>query len=806
MRIHRLHLQNFRQHEDTELTFGPGLTGIIGPNGSGKTTILEGIAWAMYGNEAARGRRDSIRRRNAPARARVEVEMEFTIGAHEFRIVRTLNGAELFQDRKPGAIAVSHSVVTAKVSRLLGMTRDEFVNTYFTRQKELAVMGQLTPSERAQFLSRVLGYEKLREAQDLLRERRSSLRAGLEALRRGLGDPEVIARDLASARQRTSTAAQRGRETQDALTAAERRLAEVRPRWEAVQRAREAAAALEAERRLAAEQQRAATERRTRTEADLASARTAAARVAELGAKLTSLAALRVEASALAEAAIRAAEEARLTAQREEWQRRRTELARLVAGAPTASMLEEAAASLARLREAMGFTEQEATAVRTQWVQDAQEAKTKRDGLLEQYKDLKIQRDRIADAGTSGICPTCGRPLDDVDSVLALLERQIDEVTQNGTFYKQRMEQLKDAPPDLVALEARAKELERTRQEAVAAHARLESQVAEARRWSGEEAQLAARLAEALLATVSAAQAPYDEARHRQVRQQIGALEPLELEAAQQRGLAERTPLLEQELLVADAARSAAQAQEATAAERLVALDFREADYIALQTADRAASGERQAAEVAAVAAAAEQRAAAEQLSQAEQRAQERERRAAEVQAKERELLLAQELDRAFGDLRTDLNAQLRPDLSDLASSFLRDLTGGRYTDLELDEDYQTTLVDEGEAKTVISSGEEDVANLALRLAISQMIAERAGQPLSLLLLDEIFGSLDDDRRAAVVQLLRSLADRFPQVILITHIESVISDGFDRVIRISYDPRQGVARAEEEPQRGDVAA
>ena len=97
----------------------------------------------------------------------------------------------------------------------------------------------------------------------------------------------------------------------------------------------------------------------------------------------------------------------------------------------------------------------------------------------------------------------------------------------------------------------------------------------------------------------------------------------------------------------------------------------------------------------------------------------------------------------------------MRPDLSELASGFLRDLTNGRYTDLELDEDYVATLLDDGDPKAVISGGEEDVANLALRLAISQMIAERAGQPLSLLILDEIFGSLDEDRRAAVVDLLR---------------------------------------------------
>ena len=153
-----------------------------------------------------------------------------------------------------------------------------------------------------------------------------------------------------------------------------------------------------------------------------------------------------------------------------------------------------------------------------------------------------------------------------------------------------------------------------------------------------------------------------------------------------------------------------------------------------------------------------------------------------------------------------ELNAALRPDLSDLASSFLRDLSHGRYTELELNEDYGTTLLDDGDPKAVISGGEEDIANLALRLAISQMIAERAGQPLSLLVLDEIFGSLDEDRRVAVVDLLRSLADRFPQVILITHIDSV-RDGFDRVIRVGLDVTRGVATARDEPLAGhDVAA
>jgi exonuclease SbcC len=72
------------------------------------------------------------------------------------------------------------------------------------------------------------------------------------------------------------------------------------------------------------------------------------------------------------------------------------------------------------------------------------------------------------------------------------------------------------------------------------------------------------------------------------------------------------------------------------------------------------------------------------------------------------------------------------------------------------------------------------------------MIADRAGQAFSLLVLDEVFGSLDDSRRHNVVELLRRLHDRFDQVIVITHIDSV-RDGLDRVIAVRYDAARGTS-------------
>ena len=124
-------------------------------------------------------------------------------------------------------------------------------------------------------------------------------------------------------------------------------------------------------------------------------------------------------------------------------------------------------------------------------------------------------------------------------------------------------------------------------------------------------------------------------------------------------------------------------------------------------------------------------------VTRADQAREELERARGTLDALDRQKRLHDELDRAYTDLRTDLNVQLRPEMSEIASAFLTELTDARYTELELDDSYNLTLLEDAVPKPVISGGEQDIANLCLRLAISQMIAERAGQSFSLLILDE---------------------------------------------------------------------
>jgi len=806
MQINRLRLCNFRQHENTDLELGPGLTGIIGPNGAGKTTILEAIAWAMYGMPAARGNRETIRRRGAPPRARVEVELEFSLGPHQYRVVRTLHGAELYQDGDPAPIANSIGAVTERVTRLLGMTRDEFFNTYFTGQKELAVMAAMSAPERAQFLSRVLGYERIRAAQDRLKERRSALRARHDALRAGLGDLTELEATESHARARAAAA--RSAETAAAAAAAEaeRRLAQVRPQWERLQQLRETALTLEAELRVADHRMEAAAERAGRLERQAAEAATAGAKLEDVRRRLGPLPAMRHELAALDRDAEAYAARKGLLAQLEDVRRHLGSVEERIGRVPERPRLEAARERVNDLRATLTGLSLDGEAMRTAWVRDAQDARTKRQGLLDQYQELKDQRQRIVKAGREGDCPTCARPLGaEYEKVLELLERQMEEVISNGNFYKQRIEQLQAEPKELDEVDRRRVAHESELGDAMSELGRLEALAHDGGALREEQSRLLLRVHD-LEAARDRVPGSYDQARHETLTGEIRALEPLALQAERLRVVADGAGAVASELAAALAERQAAVARTEELKRQVAGLGYTDQAYREAREVETAAERARREAELALVRARGESAAAAEAVESAVRRRAERAERERELAVAGVELALHQELDRALTDLRTDLNAALRPDLSELASGFLRDLTNGRYTDLELDEDYGATLLDDGDPKVVISGGEEDVANLALRLAISQMIAERAGQPLSLLVLDEIFGSLDEDRRVAVVDLLRSLADRFPQVILITHVDSV-REGFDRVVRVGFDLARGVATVKDEPVGGhDVAA
>jgi exonuclease SbcC len=106
----------------------------------------------------------------------------------------------------------------------------------------------------------------------------------------------------------------------------------------------------------------------------------------------------------------------------------------------------------------------------------------------------------------------------------------------------------------------------------------------------------------------------------------------------------------------------------------------------------------------------------------------------------------------------------------------LDQVTEGRYPQVELDEDYTISIVDDGVGYPIkrYSGGEEDLINLCLRIAISQIIAEQmSGSGSGLIALDEVFGSQDRERRERLIRAMHSLTPFFRQILFITHVEDL---------------------------------
>ncbi len=139
--------------------------------------------------------------------------------------------------------------------------------------------------------------------------------------------------------------------------------------------------------------------------------------------------------------------------------------------------------------------------------------------------------------------------------------------------------------------------------------------------------------------------------------------------------------------------------------------------------------------------------------------------------SRKQELLKAVEQNAHTTDLidkyRRETVASLTPELSERASELINDITSGAYTEIKVDDDFNITVLnslgDERKAGE-LSGGEESAVALALRLAIGLLIT--GGQP-DFLWLDEIFTAQDADRKLSMLETIQNLPYR--QVILVSH-------------------------------------
>ena len=221
---------------------------IHGPTGAGKTSLLDALCYALYGEVSGRDRSrgERIRSDHAPPDLPTRVALEFAVGAVHYRIERspgqerpkrrgggtTREPARATLWRRTGnapsaseqVLASRPTEVDGEVERILGFSAEQFATVVLLPQGEFRRVLTADSKERQAILQALFRTERYREIEAALRGAADELRARIEGLRErrdavlqehGADHAEALEAELAAARSERSALA-------EALSAARR--------------------------------------------------------------------------------------------------------------------------------------------------------------------------------------------------------------------------------------------------------------------------------------------------------------------------------------------------------------------------------------------------------------------------------------------------------------------------------------------------------------------------------------------------------------------------------------------------------
>jgi exonuclease SbcC len=422
---------------------------------------------------------------------------------------------------------------------------------------------------------------------------------------------------------------------------------------------------------------------------------------------------------------------------------------------------------------------------------------------------LKERIERL-EAAEGADCPVCGQPLNQADR-LNLIKRLNSEGTEMGDKFRANQELLRQNDQRVSDLEDQINSLSNAEQElrqVEVARAELSTKIDQLnvniRRWDTE---FAPRLA-ALQAQISAGDfAPQAKQRLAEIDAELISIgyDAAAHDAIRKAETEGRTN--EQEMLALEKARAAIQPLEREIQELESQISDSEAELIRKQEQYRTAAEALQSSREQAP----DQQAAEDLLLNLQER--ENQARLEVGAAKQKVLVLAdlktryaalesernqhanqvarfKQLERAFSKdgVPALLIEQALPQIEAKANEILERLTMGdmsirfitqaAYKDkkrADLRETLDIQISDSAGVRDyeMFSGGEAFRINFAIRLALSEVLAQRAGARLQLLVIDEGFGSQDALGRQRLIEAISLVRQDFAKILVITHIEEM---------------------------------
>jgi len=204
-----LRISGFLSYRDAvELDFSTfDLACISGPNGAGKSSLLDAITWCLFGE--ARGKSSDVLNLHQEVKA-AEVVLTFTHEENTYRVQRTLprNKSTLleFQVKKDTVWRPLTEKTTrdtqARIEQTLRLDYDTFVNASFFLQGRADQFTQQNATRRKEVLSNILGLEIWEEYKNRTAEKRKSLEREIDVIEVRLAEinAELAEEDLRKAR------------------------------------------------------------------------------------------------------------------------------------------------------------------------------------------------------------------------------------------------------------------------------------------------------------------------------------------------------------------------------------------------------------------------------------------------------------------------------------------------------------------------------------------------------------------------------------------------------------------------------
>ncbi len=827
----KLQLRNFMCYRDNvpPLDFqGIHVACLAGDNGHGKSALLDAMTWALWGKSRTSNDDALIHL----GQSEMEVELEFALEGNRYRVIRkrrkgdsrrsgqTILELQVWDGTQFKPISEPSVLATEKrIKQLLHLDYETFINSAFLVQGRADEFTTKRPGERKQVLADILGleiYDKYEErAKERARERAvavDSLTAQIRQLDEEIARrPEYEEQEREAARQVAVLSGQ--------LREAERRLDDLRARQRDLFNQRQALGEL--------------VQRLQRDEAEL---KRTEAQLAEGQKRLRLLEETLVERETI-EAGYRAWQEAQaaeeawrekrlmlsqLQAERarlegEVWAAQAALQAELRAAetqatqwrdqADRAEELERAAAQAHARLDALSHLADEAATLRqrlTALVDEIAGLRAQNDALKAEMESLKEKLGLLQVAEAA--CPLCGQPLAEADRQRLAAEFEAEGKAKGGQF-RANAQRIKALEGEHRQAEGRLTEIEqelKTQAQWQRRLAQAEQALAESRRVAEALAQAESRIVSlrgqlergeyaletrAALATLTAKETAvgYDAAAHQQAQATIASYAPFEKRygdlqralasvEAERRMVAQLTERREALLGTLEGERQrrdelAGALQELPVIEEAV----RAQDRLVLEMA-------------------AQEEEARLRLGRAQQllatcKAQEQTKaqRERELQQAREEQAIYEELREAFGKrgLQAMIIEAATPEIEDEANRLLARMTDGRMS-VSIPMQRETKKGGAIETLDIIiqddlgprpyetfSGGEAYRINFALRIALSKLLARRAGTRLQTLFIDEGFGSQDAQGRQRLVDVIQSIQDDFERILVITHIEEL---------------------------------